>query len=72
MEGTVDQAKVSGGMENAVYGSPEKVKRMLEEKFHPQDRLMTWFDFNTNDVNVVMNRMNTFMEHVKPLFDEKG
>jgi len=72
MEGTVDQAKVSGGMENAVYGSPEKVKRMLDEKFHPQDRLMTWFDFNTNDANVVMNRMNTFMEHVKPLFDEKA
>jgi alkanesulfonate monooxygenase SsuD/methylene tetrahydromethanopterin reductase-like flavin-dependent oxidoreductase (luciferase family) len=69
MEGTVDQAKVEGGMENAVYGSPEKVKRMLEEKFHPEDRLMTWFDFNTNDSGIVMKRMEDFMVHVKPLFD---
>ena len=67
MEGTVDQAKVEGGMENAVYGSPQKVKRMLEEKFHPGDRLMTWFDFNTNDAAVVMKRMEDFMIHVKPL-----
>lgn len=69
MEGTVDQTKVEGGMENAVYGSPEKVKRMLEEKFHPQDRLMTWFDFNTNDADLVMKRMQDFMVHVKPLFN---
>jgi len=68
MEGTVDQAKVEGGMENAVYGSPAKVKRMPEEKFHPEDRLMTWFDFNTNDAAVVMKRMEDFMLHVKPLF----
>jgi len=69
MEGTVDQAKVEGGMENAVYGSPAKVKRMLDEKFHPEDRLMTWFDFNTNDAGVVTKRMEDFMLHVKPLFD---
>ena len=68
MEGTVDQAKVESGMENAVYGCPEKVKEMLETRFHPDDRLMTWFDFNTNDSSVVMNRMEAFMKKVKPLF----
>jgi hypothetical protein len=69
MEGTVDQAKVESRMENAVYGSPAKVKRMLDEKFHPEDRLMTRFKFNTNDGGVASKRIQDFMLHVKPLFD---
>ena len=68
MEGTVDQKKVEEGMENAVYGSPAKVFRDLKERFHPEDRLMTWFDFNTNDAEVVIHRMRVFVEHVIPLF----
>jgi alkanesulfonate monooxygenase SsuD/methylene tetrahydromethanopterin reductase-like flavin-dependent oxidoreductase (luciferase family) len=66
MEGTVDQAKVESGMENAVYGSPARVIRMLKERFHPEDCLMTWFDFNTNDADLVIHRMRTFMETVAP------
>jgi alkanesulfonate monooxygenase SsuD/methylene tetrahydromethanopterin reductase-like flavin-dependent oxidoreductase (luciferase family) len=68
MEGTVDQGKVESGMENAVYGSPAKVFRSITERFHPNDCLMTWFDFNTNDADVVIKRMKAFMEHVAPLF----
>ena len=68
MEGTVDQKKVEEGMENAVYGSPAKVFRDLKERFHPEDRLMTWFDFNTNDAEVVIHRMRAFVEHVIPMF----
>ena len=68
MEGTVDQDKVESGMENAVYGSPAKVYRSMCERFHPDDCLMTWFDFNTNDASVVVKRMHAFMEHVAPLF----
>jgi len=68
MEGTVDQKKVEEGMENAVYGSPAKVFRDLTERFHPEDRLMTWFDFNTNDAEVVIHRMRSFVEHVIPMF----
>jgi len=68
MEGTVDQGKVESGMENAVYGSPQKVYRSICARFHPQDCLMTWFDFNTNDAEVVIKRMQAFMEHVAPLF----
>lgn len=67
MEGTVDQGKVESGMENAVYGSPAKVYRSISERFHPDDCLMTWFDFNTNDAAVVIKRMQSFMEHVAPL-----
>ena len=66
MEGTVDEAKVLKGMENAVYGSPEQVTRMISERFDPSDRLMAWFDFNTNDARVVERRMLDFMQHVAP------
>lgn len=68
MEGTVDQGKVESGMENAVYGSPNKVYQSIQERFHPNDCLMTWFDFNTNDAAVVIKRMKAFTEHVVPLF----
>jgi alkanesulfonate monooxygenase SsuD/methylene tetrahydromethanopterin reductase-like flavin-dependent oxidoreductase (luciferase family) len=64
MEGTVDEKKVAEGMENALYGNPEEVLQQLNERFHPEDRLMTWFDFNTNDKNVVIRRMTDFMEFV--------
>ena len=68
MEGTVDQKKVEEGMENAVYGCPSKVFRDLKERFHSEDRLMTWFDFNTNDAEVVIHRMRAFVDNVIPLF----
>ena len=68
MEGTVDQKKVEEGMENAVYGCPAKVYRDLISRFHPDDRLMTWFDFNTNDAEVVIERMRAFVNHVIPFF----
>jgi len=64
MEGTVDEKKVADGMENALYGNPEEVLKQLNERFHPEDRLMTWFDFNTNDKEIVIRRMTDFMEFV--------
>lgn len=64
MEGTVDEKKVAEGMENALYGNPDEVYKQLQERFHPEDRLMTWFDFNTNDKSVVIRRMTDFMEFV--------
>ena len=67
MEGTVDEEKVRKGMSNAVYGSPATVAAQIAERFHPQDRLMTWFDFNARDEQVVIRRMRDFAHHVKPL-----
>ena len=64
MEGTVDEKKVAEGMENALYGNPDEVYKQLQERFHPEDRLMTWFDFNTNDKAVVIRRMTDFMKFV--------
>ena len=40
---------------------------MLRERFHPEDRLMVWFDFNTHDPRVVERRMREFQSHVVPL-----
>ncbi len=67
MEGTVDEDKVRKGMSNAVYGSPATVAAQIAERFHPEDRLMTWFDFNARDEQVVIRRMRDFARHVRPL-----
>ena len=67
MEGTVDEDKVRKGMENAVHGSPMRVAQMIQERFHPEDRLMVWFDFNTSDPSVVTRRMEEFQKYVVPL-----
>ena len=67
MEGTVDEEKVRKGMSNAVYGCPATVAAQIQARFHPEDRLMTWFDFNAGDVEVVKQRMRDFAVHVKPL-----
>ena len=67
MEGTVDEEKVRKGMSNAVYGCPATVAAQLQERFHPEDRLMTWFDFNARDLDVVTRRMRDFALHVRPL-----
>lgn len=69
MEGTVDEKKVREGMENAVYGNPAEVYQQISNRFHKNDRIMAWFDFNTNDKNIVIRRMKDFMLLVAPKFD---
>ena len=71
MEGTVDENKVRQGMENAVYGNPDEVYEQISERFHEDDRIMTWFDFNTNDREVIIRRMKDFMLLVAPKFNRK-
>lgn len=71
MEGTVDEEKVRTGMSNAVYGCPATVAAQLRERFHPGDRLMTWFDFNARDLDVVTRRMRDFAVHVRPLLEQE-
>jgi alkanesulfonate monooxygenase SsuD/methylene tetrahydromethanopterin reductase-like flavin-dependent oxidoreductase (luciferase family) len=70
MEGTVDEVKVATGMENAVYGNAVDVKNQIESRFDKHDRLMTWFDFNTNDKNIVIKRMTDFVDHAAPLLNQ--
>jgi alkanesulfonate monooxygenase SsuD/methylene tetrahydromethanopterin reductase-like flavin-dependent oxidoreductase (luciferase family) len=70
MDGTVDPAKLRQGMANAVYGNPEDVARQLHERFHPDDTLMLWFDFNDHDSGRVEQMMVDFHRHVTPRLRE--
>ncbi|NEQ86192.1 MAG: hypothetical protein F6K26_40785 [Moorea sp. SIO2I5] len=45
MEGTLDPQKISKAVNNALVGTPEDIVEQIRERFHPEDRLMLWFDF---------------------------
>ena len=70
MDGTVDPGKLQQGMANAVYGNPEDVARQLHERFHPDDTLMLWFDFNDHNTHRVEQMMVEFDQHVTPRLRE--
>jgi alkanesulfonate monooxygenase SsuD/methylene tetrahydromethanopterin reductase-like flavin-dependent oxidoreductase (luciferase family) len=53
---------------NALIGDPETIVRQMRERFHAEDRLMLWFDFNNHDSQAVMRNMETFMTKVAPSF----
>ena len=67
LEGTLDPAKVEKASHNAVIGNAEEVAAQISERFHPQDRLMLWFDFFRHDSARVCRDMAAFMEKVAPL-----
>ena len=67
MEGTIDQYKVDQAVENTLAGNPERLAELINQKYHPEDRLMLWFDFNTHDNQYIKMAMRTFMEKVVPL-----
>lgn len=67
MEGTLDPKKVQEAVENAVYGNPEDVAKQLRAKYHPDDRLMLWFDFNNHDNAAVKASMEAFWNQTRPL-----
>jgi alkanesulfonate monooxygenase SsuD/methylene tetrahydromethanopterin reductase-like flavin-dependent oxidoreductase (luciferase family) len=64
LEGTLDPEKIRNAVDNALVGDPVKVREELQKRFHPDDRLMLWFDFNNHDNDDVKNSMRTFMEKV--------
>lgn len=66
MEGTIDNKKVQQAVKNALAGTAQDVALQIREKYHPEDRLMLWFDFNTHDNELIKNNMKWFMEHVVP------
>lgn len=66
MEGTLDPGKIANAVENAVYGNPKDVAQQIQARFHPEDRLMLWFDFNNHDSQAVMRSMQVFWEQVRP------
>ena len=64
LEGTLDPAKVERATNNALVGDAEAIIGQMKERFHPEDRLMLWFDFNNHDNERVKRNMRAFMEKV--------
>jgi len=66
MEGTLDPKKVQSAVENSIAGNPQEVLEKIQLKYHKEDRLMLWFDFNNHDNEGVKRAMATFIEKVVP------
>ncbi|RZA09658.1 MAG: LLM class flavin-dependent oxidoreductase [Proteobacteria bacterium] len=66
LEGTLDPEKVKNAVDNALVGSPSMVAEEMKKRFHADDRLMLWFDFNNHDNDDVKRSMRAFMEKVAP------
>ena len=64
LEGTIDPGKVEKAVNNAVIGNPEEVAIQLKQRYHPDDRIMCWFDFFNHDSKRVMRDMEAFMTKV--------
>ncbi len=64
LEGTLDEEKVRRATNNALVGSAKTIASQMKERFHPEDRLMLWFDFNNHDSQRVMRNMTSFMSHI--------
>jgi alkanesulfonate monooxygenase SsuD/methylene tetrahydromethanopterin reductase-like flavin-dependent oxidoreductase (luciferase family) len=66
MEGTLDPLKVKEAVANTLAGDPDELVRQIRAKYHPDDRLMLWFDFNNHDNDAIKKSMRIFKEQVVP------
>ncbi|HUR64427.1 MAG TPA: LLM class flavin-dependent oxidoreductase [Candidatus Thermoplasmatota archaeon] len=71
LDGTLDPKKVDGASDNAVIGTAHEVAEQLRARYHPDDRLMLWFDFFNHDSARVVRNMEAFMRKVAPLLRGK-
>ncbi len=69
LQGTIDPAKISQAADNALVGDAPTIAAQIRQRFHPDDRLMLWFDFFNHDSARVMRNMSAFMERVRPLVE---
>ena len=70
LEGTIDPTKVSKAADNSVIGDVEEVAYQIAKRFHPDDCIMTWFDFFNHDSPRVIRNMGAFMNKVVPRVKE--
>ena len=66
MEKTLDPKKVEQAVSNTIAGNCKEVQEMIRSKYHSEDRLMLWFDFNNHDNEYIKHSMRAFMEKVAP------
>jgi alkanesulfonate monooxygenase SsuD/methylene tetrahydromethanopterin reductase-like flavin-dependent oxidoreductase (luciferase family) len=71
LEGTLDPKKVTNAANNALIGNAEDIAAQMVERFHPDDRLMLWFDFFNHDSRRVIENMRAFVRDVAPRVEEK-
>jgi alkanesulfonate monooxygenase SsuD/methylene tetrahydromethanopterin reductase-like flavin-dependent oxidoreductase (luciferase family) len=72
LEGTVDTKKVENAADNALVGTVSGVADQIRERFHPEDRLMLWFDFFNHDSARVIRNMEAFAAEVAPRLDAEA
>lgn len=68
LQGTIDPDKIAQAVDNALVGSAATIRDQIAQRFHHDDRLMLWFDFNNHDNSQVKQCMTWFMEKVAPGF----
>ena len=66
LAGTIDPEKIQKAANNALIGSCESVAQQIVNRFHPEDRLMLWFDYFNHDNEEVIGMMEAFMKKVAP------
>jgi hypothetical protein len=72
LDGTVDPAKVADATDNALVGNPADVAGQILTRFHPDDRLMLWFDFFNHDNDRVVDSMAVMVAEVLPRLADAG
>lgn len=70
LEGTLDPAKVERATNNALIGNVDDVAAEAVRRFHPDDRLMLWFDFFNHDSDRVIRNQQAWMDKVAPRIAE--
>ncbi len=65
LEGTLDPRKVERATNNALVGDGPTIAQQVRDRFHPEDRLMLWFDFNNHDSKRVMRNMEAFVKAIE-------
>lgn len=68
LQGTIDPDRIAQAVDNALVGSAAAIRDQVAERFHADDRLMLWFDFNNHNNEEVKQNMTWFMERVAPEF----
>ena len=69
LEGTIDPNKVEKAANNALIGNPSEIAQQIRERFHTDDRIMTWFDFFNHESERVSRNMRAFIEQVVPIVE---
>lgn len=72
LEGTLDPSKVEKAADNALVGNVDDIAAQMAERFHPEDRIMLWFDFFNHDSARVVRNMEAFMKRVVPQLEARA